>query len=407
MIALAAAVVSAVVSILVTRRRTEKKVSYMLDSLEDNETNFRFGENRGSSRKINRALNRINGIFQKERAEIQEREAFYGQMLDQVTTGIVVVAKVSEEVLYTNRRALEMLRMSSLSTLRQLKVIGEPVYEAFSKVEEGKDRKALLVTEIAQTEVSLKAICARIRGKEVKIITVSDISEAIEENESESWTRLIRVLTHEIMNTVTPIASLSETLSEYEWKADAQSGDEAPDAPDLKAGLETISSSSRNLIKFVNSYRDLTHIPVPVKKAFYVREMASSVLDLSKQILHQTGAEGTFVEKTEDVLLYADESQISQILINLVKNAVQAGARHIEISTEIDRNDCVLIDVSNDGTPISQASQEEIFIPFFTTRPEGNGIGLSLSRQIMRLHGGSLRLSRSDDEKTVFTLIFR
>lgn len=398
----AAAVLAATVAVVLTRRRILRKVTYMLDALEDKETNFRFGEKGLGSRRINKTLNRIRTIFQKETKDIREQEEYYGQMLDQARTGIVAVEAETDSVLYTNRMALSLLGVSSLSSLRQLSIISAQLYEAFGKVEEGNDQKASIYSESAQTNISLSATSAHIGGKDIKVIAVNDISETIEDNETESWTRLIRVLTHEIMNTVTPIASLSEALSEYAGTVPATS-----DGPDLKAGLETIATSSRGLIKFVNSYRDLTHVAAPVKKAFFVRDLAERVLDLSRGALTEAGASASFVEKTEDVLLYADESQISQILINLVKNAVQAGAKNIEISAEIDKRDNVVINVSNDGAPISAASQEEIFIPFFTTKQDGSGIGLSLSRQIMRLHGGTLRLSRSDGSATVFTLIFR
>ena len=388
---LAGAIVAvALAAVLATRYRILKKVTYMLDALEDKETNFRFDERGLGSRKINHTLNRIRTIFQKETADIREQEEYYGQMLDKAKTGIVVLESGTDSVLYTNKQARLLLSVSSLSTLRQLDIMSPSLRVAFEKVEEGLDQKASIYSESSQTNIS------------VKIIAVNDISEAIEENESESWTRLIRVLTHEIMNTVTPIASLSEALSEYAGTITPPS-----DGPDLKAGLETIASSSRGLIKFVNSYRDLTHVAVPVRKAFFARDIAAKVIDLSQPVLTAAGATACFVEKTEDVLLYADESQISQILINLVKNAAQAGARHIEISAELDKRDNAVINVSNDGPPISAASQEEIFIPFFTTKPEGSGIGLSLSRQIMRMHGGTLRLSRSDTEATVFTLIFK
>lgn len=399
-----AVVLVSVVSLAVflTRHRILKKITYMLDALEDNETNFRFGEGGLGSRKINHTLNRIRTIFQKETANIREQEEYYGQMLDQARTGIVVVESGTDSVLYTNRQSLTLLGISSLSTLRQLDIVSPTLRAAFEKAEEGSDQKASIYSESSLTNISLTATSAHIRGKDVKIIAVNDISETIEENESESWTRLIRVLTHEIMNTVTPIASLSEALSEYAGTITTPA-----DGPDLKAGLDTIASSSRGLIKFVNSYRDLTHIAVPVRKAFFARNLAARVIDLSLSALTAAGAEAEFVEKTEDVLLYADENQISQILINLVKNAIQAGAKHILISAELDKKDNAVINVSNDGHPISAASQEEIFIPFFTTKPDGSGIGLSLSRQIMRMHGGTLRLSRSDAEATVFTLIFK
>ena len=220
------------------------------------------------------------------------------------------------------------------------------------------------------------------------------MSSTLEEAESDSWNRLIRVLTHEIMNTVSPIASLSEALKDVKGE-------------ELKAGLETISSSSRSLIRFVESYRNLTRVAAPVKKAFYVRDLAAKVIELNDSFLKEHGASASFTEKQSDILLYADEGQISQILINLMKNAVQAGAKHISITADIDEKDCTTVDVGNDGPPISQESQAQIFVPFFTTKQEGTGIGLSLSRQIMRQHGGNLRLLRSDENGTVFSLVFK
>lgn len=386
-----------------------KKLNYMLDALEDKETNFRFEEGTRGKKRVNKTLNRIRVLFEKEKAEVREQEAFYGQMLDQVRTGVVVVESLPEvsrkrnaQVVYLNRRAQALLGISTLSTLKQLNNISPSLYEAFSRVEEGTDQQASFYTERAQVNLTLSATTAHIGGNHVKIVTLNDISAAIEENESESWTRLIRVLTHEIMNTVTPIASLSEAL-QNSFGPDGS----VRNPEDLRAGLETISASSHGLIKFVNSYRGLTRVPAPNKKAFMVREMVAKVLELSAQTLKDGGTEAMFIEKTEDVLLYADEGQISQILINLVKNAVQARARHIQISAEINAGDSVVIEVGNDGAPISTASQEEIFVPFFTTKQDGSGIGLSLSRQIMRLHGGSLRLARSDEKGTVFSLLFR
>ena len=161
------------------------------------------------------------------------------------------------------------------------------------------------------------------------------------------------------------------------------------------------------MIKFVDSYRNLTRAAPPVKKAFYFRELAERVINLTREQAVISGAVCTYVEKSEDVLLYADEGQITQILINLVKNAVQAEAKNIEITAEINLSEQIIINVTNDGLPISKESQEEIFVQFFTTKQEGTGIGLSLSRQIMRLHNGSLTLSRSDESYTVFTLLFR
>ena len=198
------------------------------------------------------------------------------------------------------------------------------------------------------------------------------------------------------MNTITPIASLSDTLLTFNGVDE-----------DIKNGLSTISQSSRGLIKFVDTYRNLTRVAMPSKKAFYFRELAERVINLTREQTVISGAVCTYVEKSEDVLLYADEGQITQILINLVKNAVQAEAKNIEISAEINLSEHIIINVTNDGLPISKESQEEIFVPFYTTKQEGTGIGLSLSRQIMRLHNGSLSLTKSDEKSTIFTLLFK
>lgn len=222
-----------------------------------------------------------------------------------------------------------------------------------------------------------------------------------QQHEQESWTKLIRVLTHEIMNTVSPIASLSEALSH---SVDVP---EEEREMDVKAGLATIASSSKDLIHFVESYRELAGVAKPILKALMLDPLINKAIDLTQEQCAEAGVTCTYQARTEDILIYADESQISRILINLIKNAIQAGAHHIYIIAEIDGNDQTLIHVANDGAPITPESQEQIFIPFFTTKPNGSGIGLSLSRQIMRAHNGMLELTRSDEERTEFTLTFR
>ena len=262
-----------------------------------------------------------------------------------------------------------------------------------------------------------------------------------QQNEEESWSKLIRVLTHEIMNTVSPIASLSDALSKSVGGAGEVAGgrsgahhgehagghpgehtgelagghpDEHPGEPsglhpgiDIKSGLETISSSSRNLIKFVESYRELAGVARPVKKALMVDDLVGNVLELTREDCTAASCTCTYKASDEDILIYADESQISRILINLIKNAVQAGAHNISIVAGIDEDEQTFINVTNDGAPISPSSRDQIFIPFYTTKANGSGIGLSLSRQIMLAHNGRLDLTRSDSDGTRFTLIFR
>ena len=219
-------------------------------------------------------------------------------------------------------------------------------------------------------------------------------------HEQDSWTKLIRVLTHEIMNTVSPIASLSDAL--------AKSMDENGHSElDVKSGLDTISDSSKNLIKFVETYRQLSGVARPLRKAVDLQELMDQVISLNSEYAASCGAACTYRPEEPDLMIYADEGQISQILINLIKNALQAGAKHIDISAGMGKEDDVIIQVANDGEPIPVSAQEQIFVPFYTTKKEGSGIGLSLARQIMRQHNGTIDLVRSDVNQTVFQLIFR
>lgn len=217
--------------------------------------------------------------------------------------------------------------------------------------------------------------------------------------EQDSWTKLIRVLTHEIMNTVSPIASLSDALAK---SVDEQGHSEM----DLKAGLETITESSNSLIRFVETYRELSGVSRPLRKAVNVKDMTESVISLNQEMLTSSGATCTCTTPS-DLVIYADESQISRILINLMKNALQAGAKHIDITAETAKDDVVILRVANDGAPIPPAAHEQIFVPFYTTKPDGSGIGLALARQIMRQHDGTIDLVQSDPNQTVFELRFR
>ena len=371
------------------------KVAYMLDALEDKELNFRFDEKRWRGRKFNRTLNRLRNIFDKERHEIIEQEKYFGLMLDHVKTGIAVIEK-DGRVAYCNNTALHLLGIATFGHIRQLRAVSDSLYDSFQTIADGNEERASYYNESGKMTISLTASEATIGKDTVRIIAFNDISSEIAENEQQSWSKLIRVLTHEIMNTVTPISSLSETLLDFDGLSD-----------DLKNGLSTISQSSKGLIKFVDSYRNLTRVAPPVKKAFYFRELVERVISLTREQAVMSGATCSYVEKSDDILLYADKGQITQIMINLVKNAIQADAKNITITAHITLSEQTVISVANDGLPISRESQDEIFVPFFTTKQEGTGIGLSLSRQIMRLHNGSLTLTRSDENGTIFTLLFK
>ena len=395
---LAGAVVVCFVYTVYLWHRTNEKLTFMLDSLDNDDVNFRFRERLFFNASLNRTLNRLRGIYEKRQRELREQEQYYAHMLENVQTGIVVVEEGSGRVLFYNNFAKVLLGMEQVSHLRQIRRINESLYDAFIAVKPGGALKASYYNESTSVKILLSASYASIKGKDVKIVAMSNIDSQLNENQEESWNKLTRVLTHEIMNTITPIVSLSDTLNQCAVEDNLDSN--------YISGLETISASSKGLLSFVESYRSLTRVAAPIRKSFLVRELVERVLQLSAPYTSEAGIETVYAEKTEDVILWADENQIAQILINLVKNAAQAEATRIEISVELDSLENVVIEVSNNGAPISAEGREEIFVPFYTTKQEGTGIGLSLSRQIMRLHNGSLTLARSDSQGTAFKLKF-
>lgn len=394
-IALGGVVIAALTYIVTraaTRRKIIGKIDFMSDALNSGETAFRYSESRWRNRRLNKSLNRLRSIFEAEKADIRERELYFGTMLDHVQSGVIVID--GEKIDYSNTVAKGFLGMAEISSLRQIERISPDLANAFREASEMESR-ASFISERGTVQFSISACTARLHGKEVSIVTFNDITREMENNESESWTRLIRVLTHEIMNTVTPVASLSSALSQ---NLDSYS------AEDIRSALGTIASSSEGLISFVQSYRSLTHISAPVRKAFYLKDLVNDSVNIAKA--NWPSVNVLYRELSSDVILYADYGQMSQVLNNLIKNAVQAGAGNVSITASIDKREQTVIDIANDGEPISASGQEQLFVPFYTTKgSSGTGVGLSLCRQIVRLNGGTIKLSSSTPEATVFTIV--
>lgn len=394
-IALGGVVIAALTYIVTraaTRRKLIGKIDFMSDALDSGETAFRYSESRWRNRRLNKSLNRLRSIFEAEKADIRERERYFGTMLDHVQSGVIVID--GEKIDYSNTVAKGFLGMAEISSLRQIARISPDLANAFREASEMESR-ASFISERGTVQFSISACTAKLHGKEVSIVTFNDITREMENNESESWTRLIRVLTHEIMNTVTPVASLSSALSQ---NLDSYS------AEDIRSALGTIASSSEGLISFVQSYRSLTHISAPVRKAFYLKDLVNDSVNIAKA--NWPSVNVLYRELSSDVILYADYGQMSQVLNNLIKNAVQAGAGNVSITASIDKREQTVIDIANDGEPISASGQEQLFVPFYTTKgTSGTGVGLSLCRQIVRLNGGTIKLSSSTPEATVFTIV--
>ena len=253
--------------------------------------------------------------------------------------------------------------------------------------------------ERGTVNLSIRVSEINVRKEHLRILALNDINTELDEKEIDSWIRLTRVLTHEIMNSVTPITSLCDTLLSM-----SESKDE-----EISHGLQTISATGKGLLSFVESYRQFTRIPTPEPSLFYVKAFIERMVELAR---HQNPCDNIIFHteiSPEDLILYADENLISQVVINLLKNAIQAiGSQpdgKIEIQAYCNDTEEILIEIKNNGPEIPLEIAEHIFIPFFTTKEGGSGIGLSISRQIMRLSGGSLTLL--PDKETRFILKFK
>lgn len=368
-------------------RRNIKKVTFLFDAIDNGDFSFNFPTEKGfkEDKILHKSLNRIKLFLQHTREEQMDREKYYEQILNAVDTGILVVDS-HDNILQHNQAALRLLNTDVLTHMNQVK---------------GKLKDEHLAKHETQ---------AMLKDKHVRIIALSDVSHELSNQEVDSWIKLIRVLTHEIMNTITPVTSLSETLLTR-----------VTEDKDLKQGLETIHKTGTELLAFVNNYRRFTHVPQPQPALFYVEPFLERMALLCNH-------EVEISVSPKDLLVYADESLLSHVVTNLLKNAVEAFNGQEKLSAERNKQDgnvqgrnkqecrsadlqsaaskkafihlqayanaqeSIIINVSNNAGLIPEDVASHIFIPFFTTKPEGSGIGLSLSRQIMRVSGGSLSL---------------
>ena len=380
-----------------------KQVLFMIDALENNDSAFRFPEESGTpeSKQINRALNRVGRILYNVKAETAQQEKYYELILDFVSTGLLVLND-NGAVYQKNKEALRLLGLNVFTHVRQLSKVDTTLMEKMENCHPGDKLQVVFHNERGTVNLSIRVSEINVHKEHLRILALNDINIELDEKEIDSWIRLTRVLTHEIMNSVTPITSLSDTLLSLHQNADDE----------IRNGLEVISTTGKSLISFVESYRKFTHIPTPEPTLFYVQKFAERMVKLAR---HHTNFPNITINvsvEPSDLIVYADENLISQVVLNLLKNAMQAiGCEQadglIEVKAYCNEEEAVLIEVSNNGPVIPQEEAEHIFVPFFTTKEGGSGIGLSISRQIMRLSGGSIALKSAPAAKrTTFVLTF-
>ena len=367
-VAAVAVAVALYVRLLLHYRRNTRKVALMFDAIDNNDLSFAFHTSGvpTDDALLNRSLNRIKLVLAHARDEAVEREKYYEQIMDAAGTGLLVT-DAAGHILQHNHAATVLLQRQVLTHLDQVR----------SRLDDG--------------TLSLRETYTTLRGERVRIIAVSDINSELANREVDSWIKLIRVLTHEIMNTITPITSLSQTLL---CKATGEQ----------REGLETISRTGSELMAFVDNYRRFTHVPQPQPKLFYVKPFAERMARLAP-------CEVGVNVCPADLLVYADEGLMARVMSNLLKNAAEAvcaadevhgsQGRKVWIDAYTGSDDSVVMDVCDNAGIIDADTAQHVFVPFFTTKPGGNGIGLPLARQIMRVSGGTLSLVQDAKRDTV------
>ena len=384
----------------------DRNIIFLLNALENGDYTYRFYEGKSTKREreMYQLFNRIKEILENARKEVIENEQFLSLILESVSTGIVIVDD-SGIVRRVNQTALEMLGLPVLTHLKQLHTVDETYPELFQNLKIGDSRQLALTTEKEEFPVSLHVSQIRLKSGMMRIMTLNNIGNELEMKEMESWIRLIRVMTHEIMNSIAPITSLSETMRSLYNDSNMDMNELRQDT--LEA-FETINSTSSGLLSFVESYRKFTSVPQPKKTVFNLTALIEKVVKLHEQTIHEKNIE-IRLPAGESVSVFADENLIRQVLTNLVKNAIEAVGtsdnERIEFSIHTQVTGNIALDIANTGKLIPAEILPHIFVPFFTTKPNGSGIGLSLSRYIMRLHGGKLLHFVSSEQMTVFQLV--
>jgi Signal transduction histidine kinase involved in nitrogen fixation and metabolism regulation len=381
-------------------RRNAQKVAFLFDSIDNGDQAFRYAEQGVSStdKMVNMSLNRIYKILFQTKSEIVQKEKYYELIMNSVNTGIVVIDDRGY-VFQTNNEALRLLGVNVFTHVSQLMKIDETLAETIRDIHAGEKHQASFTNERGTRHLLLQVSGMQLKDKQVRIIAMNDINNELDEKEIDSWIKLTRVLTHEIMNSITPITSLSETMITKH-----------SNNPEVHDGLQVINTTGKGLISFVESYRRFTHIPTPRPELFYVAEFLERIKQLACHQKNQPNINIEIDVKPNDLLVYADESLTSQVVLNILKNAFEAIENQdngfIRINAYSNQSEAIIIEVINNGPSIPQETKEHIFVPFFTTKEQGSGIGLSVSRQIMRLSGGSISLRNDEAGNTCFTITF-
>ena len=367
-------------------KKLKEKCYLMLEAIRNNDYSFRLPTtyHSASEQVLQDTINQFGILMNEQKQQMVQQEKFYEHIMSAVSTGIIVIGE-HDNIMQANPAAAKLLGLPILSNLRQLERYGNDVADLFRLIQAKERRQLHLQTDKGEVDLSIACVRTELDRKAVRILIMNDIHNELDEKELDSWIKLTRVLTHEIMNSMAPISSISDTFMQREDVKDSEIYD----------GIRAIHETSTGLISFVDSYRKFSALQQPQPEPFYVQEIMKQVSSLNIVPEH---INLNIQVEPNDLMLYADSNLIRQLLINLLKNAVQAIGNHqgrILVHAYADKNEHVFINVSNNGPAISSELARQIFVPFFTTKQDGSGIGLSLARQIMKLSGGTITLLKT------------
>ncbi len=397
--------------------KTNRDLASFLESIRFSEFTRSFQvEGMGSSfDELSRAFNDVIKDFQTVRSEKEEHFQYLQSIVQNIDVSIIAFQR-DGTVEMINKAAKRLFQITGLKNIKQLYAISPEIVEKLLNLSPGENVLVKVQQEDDILQLAINGTEIKVHNKNIVLATIKNIQSVLEEQETEAWQKLISVLTHEIMNSITPIASLSSTI-DMMIKSLNQAKIEDPNATldeetagEIQQGLQTIHKRSTGLMHFVNTYRNLTRIPKPNFKIITVNSLFNNVIPLMEEEIKQSSINFSIDLSNDDMRFSADEELLEQVIINLIKNAIHAldGSPNPQITIKgyLNKRGRVTIQVIDNGEGILPEVLDKIFIPFFTTKPKGSGIGLSLSRQIMRLHGGSITAYSQPDQGTTFTLTF-
>jgi two-component system, NtrC family, nitrogen regulation sensor histidine kinase NtrY len=412
----AAAVIFQITSLIRYLDKTNRELTAFLQSIRFSEFTRTFQiEGMGSTfNELNKAFNEVIQDFQKVRAE-KEESFHYLQTIVQNIDVSVIAYGVDGSIELINKTAKKLFQLASIKNIKSLETLSPELVDTLLNIKPGENKLIKVQFEDDLLQLAIYGSTIKIKDKIVYLVTIKDIQNVLEEQETEAWQKLIRVLTHEIMNSITPIASLSSTL-DIMLKGMVNPGNPeeirigSESVNEIQEALQTINKRSIGLLHFVNTYRNLTKIPQPNFKHCRIREIFDNIERLMDEEIHKCGLEFFSGVDPESLEITADEQLIEQVLINLIKNAMYALNNRqdgkIQMIAFMNKRGRITIQVIDNGPGILKDVIDKIFIPFFTTKTSGTGIGLSLSKQILRLHNATITAYSEPEEETVFTLTF-